>query len=71
MRADDQASEALLADLTARAQAGAPETFLHQRLFTSDYVCVMRKDHLLAQGPLTLDGFCAAKHMLVSFSGRA
>lgn len=62
---------AVLADLTARAQAGAPETFLHQRLFTSDYVCVMRKDHPLAQGPLTLDGFCAAQHMLVSFSGRA
>lgn len=62
---------AVLADLTARAQAGASETFLHQRLFTSDYVCVMRKDHPLAQGPLTLDGFCAAQHMLVSFSGRA
>jgi len=31
----------------------------------------MRKDHPLAQGPLTLDRYCAARHMLVSFSGRA
>ena len=31
----------------------------------------MGKDHPLAAGPLTLDAFCAARHMLVSFSGRA
>jgi DNA-binding transcriptional LysR family regulator len=30
----------------------------------------MRKDHPLAPGPLSIDAFCAARHMLVSFSGR-
>jgi len=62
---------AVLTDLTARAQAGAPPTFLHHRLFVSDYVCVMRRAHPLAQGELTIDRFCAANHLLVSFSGRA
>lgn len=44
----------------------------HRRLYESEYVCVMRKDHRLAQpDALTLDEFCAAQHLLVSFSGRA
>lgn len=60
----------MLADLTARTQSGEPQPFFHQRLFTGEYVCVMRKDHPLAQGPLTIDAFCEARHMLVSFSGR-
>jgi DNA-binding transcriptional LysR family regulator len=60
----------MLADLTARKQSGEPQPFFHQRLFTGEYVCVMRKDHPLAQGTLTIDAFCAARHMLVSFSGR-
>jgi DNA-binding transcriptional LysR family regulator len=62
---------AALSDLTARAQAGEAVSFLHHRLFAGDYVCVMRKGHPLAKGPLTLDRFCAARHLLVSFSGRA
>jgi DNA-binding transcriptional LysR family regulator len=62
---------AVLADLTARAQAGESVAFLHHRLFAGDYVCVMRKGHPLASGALTLTEYCAARHMLVSFSGRA
>ncbi|MDH4451503.1 MAG: LysR family transcriptional regulator [Rhodoferax sp.] len=62
---------AVVADLTARAQAGANPTFVHHRLFVGDYVCVMRKGHRLTEGEFTLDRFCAASHMLVSFSGRA
>lgn len=61
---------AVLADLTARAQAGDSAAFLHHRLFSGDYVCVMRKGHPLAREPLTLQRFCEARHMLVSFSGR-
>ena len=61
---------AVLADLTARAQAGEAAGFGHQRLYDGEYVCVMRRDHPLASGPLTLDRFCAARHLLVSFSGR-
>jgi DNA-binding transcriptional LysR family regulator len=33
--------------------------FDHQRLYDGVYVCVMRKDHPLAKGPMTLDRFCA------------
>lgn len=62
---------AVLADLTSQAQAGAAQSYQHQRVFASDYVCVMRKGHPLAKGKLTLDNYCNAAHMLVSFSGRA
>lgn len=61
---------AALADLTARAQAGEAVAFNHQRLFSGEYVCVLRRDHPLASGPFTLDQYCAARHLLVSFSGR-
>jgi DNA-binding transcriptional LysR family regulator len=61
---------AVLADLTARAQSGEAVGFAHQRLYDGEYVCVMRAGHLLAKGPLSLNRFCAARHMLVSFSGR-
>ena len=61
---------AVLADLTAQAQAGGPPGFDHQRLYDGEYVCVMRRDHPLSRGPFSLDRFCKARHMLVSFSGR-
>lgn len=61
---------AVLADLSAQNQAGAQAAFDHQRLYDGRYVCVMRKDHPLARGPLTLNKYCTARHMLVSFSGR-
>ena len=61
---------AVLADLTASAQSGGAVSFAYQRLYDGEYVCVMRSGHPLARGPLTLDRFCSARHMLVSFSGR-
>jgi DNA-binding transcriptional LysR family regulator len=61
---------AVLADLTAKAQAGGVVTFEHQRLYDGEYVCVMRRKHPLAKGAMTLDRFCDARHLLVSFSGR-
>lgn len=57
-------------DLTAKAQSGETMPFLFQRLYDGEYVCVMRRDHPLASGPFTLNRYCAARHMLVSFSGR-
>ena len=60
---------AALADLSARAQVGKAVAFAHQRLYDGEYVCVMRADHPLARAPLTLKRFCAARHLLVSFSG--
>jgi DNA-binding transcriptional LysR family regulator len=61
----------VLAEITARSESEAPLPFSHQRIYDGEYVCVMRKDHPLVRQPLTLDVFCAARHMLVSFSGRA
>ena len=61
---------AVLADLSAQAQAGGLAAFDHQRLYDGEYVCVMRRNHPLSEGELTLDRYCAARHLLVSFSGR-
>ena len=61
---------AAIADLTAQAQVGKGVAFAHQRLYQGEYVCAMRADHPLASAPLTLKRFCAARHLLVSFSGR-
>ncbi len=61
---------AVLADLTARAQSGDAVTFDSRRLYDGEYVCVMRQGHPLASAPLTLDTYCEARHLLVSFSGR-
>jgi len=61
---------AVLTDLTARAQTGEPVNFEHQRLYAGKYVCVMRRGHPLADTPMTLDSYCQARHLLVSFSGR-
>jgi DNA-binding transcriptional LysR family regulator len=79
---------AVLADLTAQAQAGfsaatggvqsagmgalsAGASFEHERLYVGEYVCVMRRDHALAKRKIiSLDQYCAAHHLLVSFSGK-
>jgi DNA-binding transcriptional LysR family regulator len=60
----------VLADLTAHSQSEQPLPFAHQRLYDGQYVCVMRKNHPLARQALSLEDFCQARHMLVSFSGR-
>ena len=62
---------AALADLTARAQSGGVVAFESRRLYDGEYVCVMRKGHPLANRPISLEAYCAARHLLVSFSGRA
>ena len=55
-------------------QTGNPDNFAHTQLYSGEYVCVMRRGHPLALDlaatPLTLDAYCAAHHLLVSFSGR-
>jgi len=42
----------------------------HARLYESRYVCVMRKQNPMAERALTLDDYCDAHHLLVSFSGQ-
>ena len=61
---------AVHADLTARAQTGDNVAYRAHRLFSGDYVCVMRRGHPCAEQALTLDAYCAQRHMLVSFSGK-
>ena len=56
--------------ITAIIAQGDESHLRHTQLYATRYVCVMRRDHPLAAEPLTLDAFCAAHHLLVSFSGR-
>ena len=60
----------VVAQLTG-GQGAANSAIRHERLYSGHYVCVMRQDHPLANSKLTLDDYCSAKHLLVSFSGRA
>jgi DNA-binding transcriptional LysR family regulator len=57
--------------ITAIHAEGQESHLRHTRLYSTRYVCVMRRGHPLADAGLTLDAFCAAHHLLVSFSGRA
>jgi DNA-binding transcriptional LysR family regulator len=60
----------VIAELTAvHLQEHSPR-FLHQRLYDGEYVVVMRRGHPLAGRPIDLATYCAARHLLVSFSGR-
>ena len=56
---------------TLMGQGSDESPLRHERLHDSEYVCVMREGHPLADRELTLDDYCAAQHLLVSFSGRA
>jgi DNA-binding transcriptional LysR family regulator len=61
---------AVLADITSQEQGGRIPAFDHERLFGGEYVCAMRKGHALARGPLTIERYCEAHHLRVSFTGR-
>ncbi len=60
--------------LAAIAQRGMqdaePDVLAHQRLYDGEYVCAMRREHVLAGRSITLDEYCAAHHVLVSLSGK-
>jgi DNA-binding transcriptional LysR family regulator len=56
--------------VTGIAAMGQDSHLRHTRLYATRYVCVMRRGHPLAGQAMTLDGYCAAHHLLVSFSGR-
>lgn len=55
----------------AGGQGASVSPIRHEQLYSGRYVCVMRKDHPLAKEDLTVDSYCGANHLLVSFSGRA
>lgn len=56
--------------LAALAAEGEYALLRHERLYDTDYVCLLRPGHPLAATGLDLDAFCAAQHVLVSYSGR-
>jgi len=60
----------VLAELGAQHLQEASPRFMVDRLYDGEYVVVMRKHHPLTDGPLSLDAYCDARHLLVSFSGR-
>jgi len=57
--------------IAALLAEGAASGLRHAHLYDTRYVCVMRRGHPLAEHALTLDDYCAAEHLLVSFSGRS
>lgn len=57
--------------VVAQLASGPDSPIRHEALYSGHYVCMMRKNHPLAKKELTLDAYCAANHVLVSFSGRA
>ena len=56
--------------IAAIVAQGEDTLLRHRQLYASEYVCVMRRDHPLADAELSLDAFVQAHHLLVSFSGR-
>ena len=53
------------------AAAGAQSLFQLDPLYDDAYVCVMRREHPLARhAALSLEEYCAADHLRVSFAGR-
>jgi DNA-binding transcriptional LysR family regulator len=57
--------------IAAIVAQGTDATLHHRQLYATEYICVMRRDHPLADQELTLDTFVDAHHLLVTFSGRA
>ena len=50
---------------------GIGDPLHHQSLYSGEPVCIMRHDHPLAREDLSIDRYCRALHVLVSFSGNA
>lgn len=71
LRGDIDLAIGFFPGVVAQLSSGPDSPIRHERLYSGKYVCVMRKDHPLAKQELTLDAYCAANHLLVSFSGRA
>lgn len=50
---------------------GTGDPLRHQNLYSGEPVCIMRREHPLAREDLSIDRYCRALHVLVSFSGNA
>ena len=71
LRGDIDLSIGFFPGVVAQLAGEADTPIRHELLYSGQYVCVMRQHHPLARAELTLDTFCSANHLLVSFSGRA
>lgn len=71
LRGDIDLAIGFFPGVVAQLQGATDTPIRHERLYRGEYVCVMRKDHPLADKELTLESYCNADHLLVSFSGRA
>ncbi len=71
LRGDIDLAIGFFPGVVAQLQGATDTPVRHERLYAGEYVCVMRKEHPLADMELTLDRYCDANHLLVSFSGRA
>jgi DNA-binding transcriptional LysR family regulator len=71
LRGDIDLAIGFFPGVVAQLQGATETPVRHERLYAGHYVCVMRKNHPLADKELTLDRYCDANHLLVSFSGRA
>lgn len=71
LRGDIDVAIGFFPGVVAQLQGATETPIRHERLYAGQYVCVMRKEHALARKELTLDAYCEANHLLVSFSGRA
>ncbi len=47
----------------------APQPLRSEFLFQEEFVCLMRKDHPVGSGPLTLEDYLRQKHVVISVSG--
>ncbi|MCM0044587.1 MAG: LysR family transcriptional regulator [Burkholderiaceae bacterium] len=71
LRGDIDLAIGFFPGVVAQLQGSTETPVRHERLYAGEYVCVMRKEHPLADKELTVDLYCEANHLLVSFSGRA
>lgn len=71
LRGDIDLAIGFFPGVVAQLQGSTETPVRHERLYAGHYVAVMRKQHPLASEELTLDRYCDANHLLVSFSGRA
>ncbi len=71
LRGDIDLAVGFFPGVAAQLSAETSSPIRHERLYTGQYVCVMRRNHPLANQELTVDAYCQANHLLVSLSGRA
>lgn len=71
LRGDIDLAVGFFPGVAAQLSSETSSPIRHERLYSGKYVCVMRNTHPLADAELSVDAYCAANHLLVSFSGRA